>query len=66
MDDPLEAAPAPPALDLTSPSGYQLTDLRAGYDKLYGINLHELGHDPMRGDLFLSVNRRRRSAKVFS
>ena len=43
----------------------QPTDLRAGYDTLYGLILHELGHDPMRGDLFLFVNRRRRSAKVF-
>jgi transposase len=40
------------------------TDLRAGFDTLYGLVRQELGEDPLRGDLFLFVNRTRRSAKV--
>ena len=40
------------------------TDLRKGFDGLYGLVLNELGQDPLRGDLFLFVNSRRTSAKV--
>ena len=40
------------------------TDLRKGFDSLYGLVRTELGQDPLRGDLFLFVNRRRSSAKV--
>lgn len=40
------------------------TDLRKGFDGLYAIVLHELGRDPLRGDLFLFINSRRTSAKV--
>lgn len=40
------------------------TDLRNGFDGLYGIVRNELGHDPLKGSLFLFVNRRRKSARV--
>ncbi len=40
------------------------TDLRLGFDGLYGVVRRELGEDPQSGDLFLFVNRRRTSAKV--
>ena len=40
------------------------TDLRNGFNGLYGLIRNELGRDPLSGDLFLFVNRRRTSAKV--
>lgn len=40
------------------------TDLRKGFDGLYGLVLNELGRDPLEGDLYLFVNSRRTSAKV--
>lgn len=40
------------------------TDLRLGFDGLYGIVRRELGADPRAGGLFLFVNKRRTSAKV--
>jgi transposase len=40
------------------------TDLRNGYGGLYGIVQREFGRDPMSGDAFLFVNRRRKSSKV--
>ena len=40
------------------------TDLRKGFNGLYNLVQHELGQDPLKGDLFLFVNRRRTSAKV--
>lgn len=40
------------------------TDLRLGFDGLYGLVCNELGRDPLRGDLFLFLNARRTSAKV--
>lgn len=40
------------------------TDLRLGFDGLYGLVRNELGRDPLDGDLFLFVNRTRKSAKV--
>lgn len=40
------------------------TDLRKGFDGLYALVLHELGRDPLRGDLYLFINARRTSAKV--
>jgi transposase len=40
------------------------TDLRNGFDGLYGLVRTELGQDPLTGDLYLFVNRRRTSAKV--
>jgi transposase len=40
------------------------TDLRKGYDGLYGLVQRGLGSDVLSGDLFLFVNRRRTSCKV--
>jgi len=40
------------------------TDLRKGYNGLYGLVQNELRHDPLSGDLFLFVNRKRNSCKV--
>ena len=40
------------------------TDLRKGYNGLFGLVKTELGRDPMSGDLFLFVNRRRNGCKV--
>lgn len=40
------------------------TDLRKGFDGLYGIVCNELEQDPLRGDLYLFLNGRRTSAKV--
>ncbi len=40
------------------------TDLRNGYNGLYGIVKREFDRDPLSGDAFLFVNKRRRSAKV--
>lgn len=40
------------------------TDLRKGYNGLYGLVTEGLGRDVLSGDLFLFVNRRRSSCKV--
>ncbi|MFO7571421.1 MAG: IS66 family insertion sequence element accessory protein TnpB [Gaiellaceae bacterium] len=40
------------------------TDLRKGFNGLYGLVERELGQDPLSGDAFLFVNRTRTSAKV--
>ena len=40
------------------------TDLRKGFDGLYGLVCNDLGQDPLRGDLYLFMNTRRTSAKV--
>ncbi|MBX3276348.1 MAG: IS66 family insertion sequence element accessory protein TnpB [Sandaracinaceae bacterium] len=40
------------------------TDLRKGYNGLYGLVKNELGRDPLSGDLHLFVNRQRTSCKV--
>jgi transposase len=39
-------------------------DLRKGFDGLFGLVANAMGKDPLSGDCFLFVNRRRRSAKV--
>ncbi len=39
-------------------------DLRRGYNGLYGMVTQGLERDPLSGDLFLFVNRRRTSCKV--
>lgn len=39
-------------------------DLRLGYNGLYGLVVNALCHNPLRGDRFLFVNRRRTSCKV--
>ena len=40
------------------------TDLRSGYNGLYGIVVREFHRDPLDGDAFLFLNRRRKSTKV--
>lgn len=40
------------------------TDLRKGYNGLRGIVVREFRRDPLAGDAFLFVNRRRRASKV--
>jgi transposase len=39
-------------------------DLRKGYDGLFGLVKTGLGRDPLSGDLFLFVSKRRNSCKV--
>lgn len=39
-------------------------DMRKGFDGLSAIAIHDLGRDPLSGDLFLFVNRIRKRAKV--
>lgn len=39
-------------------------DLRKGYDGLFGLVKTGLGRDPLSGDLFLFVNKRRVGCKV--
>ena len=39
-------------------------DLRKGYDGLFGLVKTGLGRDPLSGDLFLFVNKRRTACKV--
>ena len=41
-------------------------DLRKGYNGLYGLVKSGLGRDPMSGDLFLFVNRRRNACKILA
>ncbi len=40
------------------------TDLRKGYNGLYGLVVNGLHRDPMDGDVFLFTNKRRTSCKV--
>jgi len=40
------------------------TDLRNGYDGLFGLVKSGLARDPLSGDLFLFVSKRRNSCKV--
>lgn len=42
----------------------QPTDMRKGFDGLYGMVTTQLGEDPLSGDLFLFVARNRKRAKV--
>jgi transposase len=39
-------------------------DLRNGYDGLFGLVKRDLGRDPLSGELFLFVNKRRKGCKV--
>ena len=39
-------------------------DLRKGYDGLFGLVKAGLGRDPLSGELYLFVNKRRRGCKV--
>jgi len=40
------------------------TDLRLGYDGLFGLVQRELRRDPLSGDAYLFVNQRRTSSKA--
>jgi transposase len=40
------------------------TDMRKGFDGLYGMVANHLGHDPLSGDMYLFVARNRKRAKV--
>lgn len=40
------------------------TDLRKGFNGLYGLIRSELGRDPLSGDMYLFVNRKRTVCKV--
>jgi len=42
----------------------EAVDLRKGYDGLFGLVKQGLGRDPLSGDLFLFVNKRRHGCKV--
>lgn len=42
----------------------QPTDLRKSFDTLSRVVREDLGHDPVSGDLFLFINKRRTRAKV--
>lgn len=42
----------------------QPTDLRKGYNGLFGLVKDELARDPLSGDMYLFVNRRRTGCKV--
>ena len=42
----------------------EAVDLRKGYDGLFGLVQSGLARDPLGGDLFLFVNRRRDACKV--
>jgi transposase len=40
------------------------TDLRKGYDGLYGLTKNGLKRDPLSGELFVYLNRKRTACKV--
>lgn len=40
------------------------TDMRKGFEGLYGLATQQMGHDVLTGDLFLFVGRDRKRAKV--
>ena len=40
------------------------TDMRKGFDGLSGLVLSELGQDPLSGDVFIFVNRKRNRMKL--
>ena len=42
----------------------EAVDLRKGYDGLFGLVKSGLGRDPLSGELYLFVNKRRDSCKV--
>ena len=41
-----------------------VTDMRKGFDGLSGLVRNELGRDPLSGDVFVFVNRRRDRMKL--
>lgn len=40
------------------------TDMRKGFDGLSGIVRNDLGQDPLSGDVFIFINRRRNQVKL--
>jgi transposase len=42
----------------------QMTDMRKGFDGLSGIVRNELQKDPLNGDVFIFINRRRNQIKL--
>ena len=53
-----------------SPLRYQLyrgaADMRKGFDGLSGLVRNELGRDPMSGEVFIFINRRRNLVKLLA
>lgn len=43
-----------------------VADMRKGFDGLYGLVRNELGQDPLSGDVFIFMNRRRNQVKLLS
>lgn len=41
-----------------------VTDFRRGFDGLSGLVRSELGHDPLEGDIFIFLNRKRNQVKL--
>lgn len=41
-----------------------VTDMRKGYDGLYGLVANQLGEDPLSGHLFVFANRQRTRIKI--
>jgi transposase len=42
----------------------QPADLRKGFSGLYALAINHIGHDPIDGDLFIFINRRRTLLKI--
>lgn len=42
----------------------EATDMRKGFDSLCGIVRNQLGEDPLSGQVFIFINRRRNSMKL--
>ncbi|MCF8304037.1 MAG: IS66 family insertion sequence element accessory protein TnpB [Bacteroidales bacterium] len=42
----------------------QPTDMRKSFDGLYGLVSHRLGQNPMSGDLFIFINKKRNRIKM--
>lgn len=55
-------------LTISSASRYYLyrgqTDMRKGFDGLCGVVRNELGKDPLSGEVFIFMNKRRNQVKV--
>ena len=43
-----------------------VADMRKGFDGLCGLVRHELGQNPLSGDVFIFINRRRNQVKLLS
>ncbi|MFZ6011177.1 MAG: IS66 family insertion sequence element accessory protein TnpB [Bacteroidota bacterium] len=55
-------------LSLSSAYRYYLyqgfADMRSGFDSLSGLVRHQLNRDPLNGDIFIFLNRRRNQVKL--